>query len=75
MAGKFTEGRAKWTGLFDWTYRSTVEGKYRIRKKRLHEPHNKAAVYQLSNNEKRWDNSTNDPPYTSMAAQDETDGI
>ena len=63
MAGKFTQGTAKWTGLFNGTCRSTVEGKYRIRKKKLlYEPHNKAAVFQLCNTEKQWDNSINEPP-------------
>jgi len=62
MAGKFTQGTAKWTGPFKWTCRSTVGGKYRIRKNLLHEPHNKAAVYQLCNTEKQWDNSINEPP-------------
>ena len=62
-AGKFTPGTAKWTGLSNGIFRSTVEGKYRIkRQKLLHEPHNKAAVYQLRNTEKQWDNSINEPP-------------
>ena len=34
MAGKFTQGRVKWTGVFNWTCRSTVGGKQRIRKKK-----------------------------------------
>jgi len=32
------------------------------KKNLLHEPHKKAAVYQLCNTEKQRDNSTNEPP-------------
>ena len=31
MAGEFKQGKAKWTSLFNWTFRSTVKEKFRIK--------------------------------------------